>query len=161
MDTISEQVKGFPPHLVWATRRVVTTESELSAHLVAVIVKGGCVISWASNVPKMNVYTHRRATRTDCSSIHAEVRAIFRARRKSDLRGCRMFVARVTKDNKLRSESGSVGLAMPCAACMAAIASYGIKRVIYTICPRTFGTINVTDSGLPRRSKAGKKLPHS
>lgn len=162
MDTISEQVNGFPPHLVWAVSRVETTSDKLNAHLVAVIVKGGNVITWSRNIPKMNVYTMQNAPKhAGCVSIHAEVSAIFRARRKTDLRGCKMFVARVTKDNHLKPERGRIGLAKPCAACMRAIASYGIKRVIYTIEPNAFGTLNVTDFAPRHRNKGAKKLPHS
>lgn len=160
MDIISEQCNGFPPHLVSAVKRVSTTCDKLTAHLVAVIVKGGSIISWSSNLPRMNAYT-AIMTDTDCFSIHAEVAAIFRARQKTDLRGCKMFVARITKDNKITQARGQVALAMPCKTCMRAIANYGIKRVIYTIGPNEFGTLNITDCGYLRRNTAVKKLPHN
>lgn len=161
MVTIHEQLEGFPQPLVWAAERVQNTCEQLTAHLVAVIVKGGAVIGWASNTPKLNVYTVRNAVNPDCSSTHAEVRAIFKARKKSDLRGCRMYVARVTKENLARDQRARIGLAKPCAACMKTIADYGIKRVVYTIGPRSFGTLCVTDSASRRRSKGARKLPHS
>lgn len=161
MDIISEQCHGFPPHLVSAVKRVKTTCDKLTAHLVAVIVKGGSIISWSSNLPKMNAYTAIMTDNPDCFSIHAEVAAIFRARQKTDLRGCKMFVARITKDNKITQSPGKIALAMPCKTCARAIANYGIKRVIYTIGPNEFGTLNITDFGQRRRNMAAKKLPHS
>lgn len=161
MDIISEQCNDFPPHLVSAVKRVTTTCDKLTAHLVAVIVKGGSIISWSSNVPKMNAYTSIMTDNPDCFSIHAEVGAIFRARQKTDLRGCKMFVARITKDNKITQSRGQIALAMPCKTCMRAITNYGIKRVIYTIGPNQFGTLNIIDCGYPRRNTGVRKLPHS
>lgn len=161
MDIISEQCNGFPPHLVSAAKRVNTSCNKLTAHLVAVIVKGGSIISWSSNLPKMNAYTAIMTDNPDCFSIHAEVAAIFKARQKTDLRGCKMFVARITKDNKLTKTQGQIALAMPCKTCMRAIVNYGIKRVIYTIGPNQFGTLNITDFEHLRRNTVAKKLPHN
>lgn len=164
MDTTYGSTEGFPPHLVGALNRILTTDDDLPAHLVAVIVRGGHVVSWAANVSKLNVYTARNrdgTIDTGCGSTHAEVRAIFRARRKSDLRGCKMYVARLTKTGEQSTQRSKIGTARPCARCMRTIASYGIKRVIYTIAPGSFATVAVNDCVPDRRSTAARKLPHS
>lgn len=98
----------------------------LVAHLGAVIVKGGKVVSVGRNRPKMNAYIKSMAPHENCSSVHAEIDAIFKVRRKIDLRGCDMYVARITKN-------GIHGLAAPCTMCMRTIQRYGIKRVFYTV----------------------------
>lgn len=164
MDTTYGSTKGFPPHLVGALDRIRTTDEGLPAHLVAVIVRGGKVVSWAANVSKLNVYSARKAggiIDVDRGSTHAEVRAIFRARRRSDLRGCKMYVARLTKTGEQRTQRSIIGSARPCNQCLRTIASYGIKRVIYTIGPGAFGTLAINDCGHHRRSTAARKLPHS
>lgn len=164
MDTTYGSTEGFPPHLVGALDRIRTTDDALPAHLVAVIVRGGNVIAWASNVSKLNVYTARNRDGTvdaGCGSTHAEVRAIFKARKKSDLRGCKMYVARLTKTGEQLTQRSVIGVARPCARCMRTIASYGIKRVVYTIGPGAFGTLAISGSSPRRRSTAARKLPHS
>jgi len=58
--------------------------------------------------------------------IHAEISAISRgARRRLRFRDCTLYVARVTAD-------GRVSNATPCEGCMAAIVSFGIKKLQYT-----------------------------
>lgn len=147
-----------------ALDRIRTTEDALTAHLVAVIVRGGKVVSWAANVPKLNVYSARKAggiVDAGRGNTHAEVRAIFKARRHSDLRGCKMYVARLTKTGEQRTQRSEIGSARPCAHCMLTIARYGIKRVIYTIGPGAYATLAVNDCGQHRRNTAARKLPHS
>jgi len=164
VDTTYGSTEGFPPHLVGALDRILTTDDGLPAHLVAVIVRGGKVVSWAANVPKLNVYSARKAggiVDPGRGSTHAEVRAIFKARRRSDLRGCKMYVARLTKTGEQRTQRSMIGTAKPCASCLRTIASYGIKRVIYTIAPGAFGTLAVSGYAHRRRSTAARKLPHS
>lgn len=64
-------------------------------------------------------------------SIHAEVAAIAKAfdvqrlEREQDLSRFKMYVARVLADD-------SLGLAMPCPSCWAAITEFGIKYVEWT-----------------------------
>ena len=117
---------NFPSFFRVAFQNVDTSSTLLNAHLAAVIVKGGSVVSVGINRPKMNSYVHFYGNHENCGSVHAEIDAIFRARRKVDLRGSKMYVARLTK-------RGQVGLAMPCKMCRRALQRYGIKRVYYTV----------------------------
>jgi deoxycytidylate deaminase len=50
---------------------------------------------------------------------------------KDDLRKATLFVHRV-KMQRSESTEWSDGMARPCSGCMAAIAAFGIKRVIYS-----------------------------
>jgi deoxycytidylate deaminase len=101
-------------------------EPAIYARLAAVLVKGGNIISIGRNKSKLNRYTKMMAPHENCVSIHAEVDAIFGARRKIDLRGTVMYVARLTKQNQ-------TGLAAPCSMCMETLQRYGIKKVFYTV----------------------------
>ena len=60
--------------------------------------------------------------------VHAEMAAIINALKKisvEELKKSTLYVTRIKKDY-------SVGLSKPCAACQAAIFSFGIKTVFYT-----------------------------
>ena len=58
--------------------------------------------------------------------LHAEIDAIVQAARgRSDIRGGRMWVARVLRD-------GQPALARPCAGCMRALIHFGIEEVEWT-----------------------------
>lgn len=161
IEDISKQTDGFPSHLAWAVSMVENIDRSLKSHLVAVVVKGGKRLSWSANTPKLTAYARMMTKNPDCASSHAEIGAITQARKKSDLRGCKMYVARVTRNNWRGRERAEVRLARPCESCERVIAAHGIKRVFYTISPGSFGVMNVTCSEFPRRSKAGMKLPHS
>lgn len=115
-------------HIQTAIKRIKENEfnPNLCAHMSAIIVKGGKIVSIGRNKPKMNTYIKNRAHHENCASIHAEIDAIFKVRRKIDLKGCDMYVARITKH-------GDHGMAAPCPMCMRTIERYGIKRVFYTL----------------------------
>lgn len=114
-------------HLQTAIKMIKQSEFDpgLCAHLSAIIVKGGKIISVGRNKPKMNSYIKNRAHHENCATIHAEIDAIFKVRRKIDLRGSDIYVARITK-------LGDHGMAAPCPMCMNTIKNYGIKRIYYT-----------------------------
>ncbi len=86
--------------------------------LGAVVAKGNSVISIGWNRNK----THPKSTHA-WKYIHAEMSALMKAGEKAS--GADLYVARVGRDGVLRNS-------MPCPACMALIASYGIKRVFFT-----------------------------
>lgn len=136
---------AFPNHLRLALSHVEINH-ELVAHLAAVIVKGGSIVSVGKNRNRMHSYVMYFADHAGCSSVHAELDAIFRVRRKSDLTGCKMYVARKTKQ-------GKIGLAAPCNMCTKAIQRYGIKRVIYTIDDLTFATMRIKSIDVQRKKR--------
>jgi len=100
-------------------------DPQLAAHLAAVIVRGGKIISVGRNKSKMHVYTTYVAHHQNVASTHAEIDAIFRARKKIDLTGADMYVARVLRN-------GTCAMAAPCEMCQKVIRRYGIRRVFYT-----------------------------
>lgn len=85
----------------------------------ATITKGRRILSQAIN------RTHNNPKHVDwrhCSE-HAEVGAL---RKASETEGATAFVARVTR-------GGAVGLSRPCPACMKALRSAGVRKVVYTL----------------------------
>lgn len=112
-------------HLDTAIKRVQRDDPTLVTYLAAVIVKGGKIVSIGRNKPKLNLFTLYNAHHKNIVSTHAEIDAILRARKKIDLRGADMYVARVKR-------TGECGLAAPCDMCRKAIQQYGIRRVFYT-----------------------------
>lgn len=133
-------MEKMPKHFLVAIQAIQDAglDDRLSAHVGAVIVKGGSIISVGVNTFGLNEYCHYYAHR-EITSTHAEINAIFRARRKTDLTGTKMYVARITKPNHDIGTESSVGLAKPCEMCEELIRRYGIKRVFYTIDPERYG----------------------
>lgn len=100
----------------------------LTAWVGAVIVRGGAVIGSGANRIGTNTFVHRTwpRHRTACVSVHAEIDAIFKTRRRVDLRGCRMYVVRVTR-------AGITAGSRPCTMCMDLLGRYGFTDVNYTV----------------------------
>jgi deoxycytidylate deaminase len=125
----------LPKHFLTALDGIRTTiyDPRMVAHLYAVVVKGGKIISTAPNTYGLNEYCFYNSYREDINSVHAEINSIFRVRKKVDLTGAKMYVARITKNNV-------IAMARPCPMCQKTIKSYGFKRVFYTIDKDTYGT---------------------
>lgn len=102
----------------------------------AVIVKGGRVLSSGINKPKTNQFIATYAYH-EGSNIHAECDAILRARKKTDLKGAKLYVARMRKIDKLP------GISKPCIMCQKIIQRYGIKKVFYTGVDGTYNMMKV------------------
>jgi deoxycytidylate deaminase len=105
--------------------RIAEREAMKSDHrqhkLGAVIVKGGNILATGYN-------QLRPSSILKTPTIHAEAAAILqllKGKRLADLAGSTMYITRFTR-------GGAVGLAKPCAHCMALIRSVGISRIIYT-----------------------------
>lgn len=122
---------GFPRYLKAAIQAISENEYDvhLEYHLAAVIVIGGNIISVGHNSPKANSFI--REFGKEYSNMHAECDAILRVRKKIDLTGAKMFVARLTK------VQGFIANSKPCDMCTNAAMMYGIKRIIYTVDERT------------------------
>lgn len=90
-----------------------------------IIVKGGKVLARAVNKNRNHpsICTYGRVKEE--AAVHAEVAAINMIKDKSILRGAIIFVAR-------KSKTGTPALSKPCTNCADYIATYGIKRIIYT-----------------------------
>lgn len=92
----------------------------------AIIVKGGKILSIGINKPKRNMFVDLNAHHPGCT-IHAEVDAVNKIRRKIDLTGTKIFVAKAKKSN------GKPGISKPCPMCQLILDKYGIKKIQYTI----------------------------
>ncbi len=99
-------------------------KSVVSLH-AAVIVRGGCIISIGINKPKRNVFVDMHAYHPGCT-IHAEIDAILKVRKRTDLTGAKIYVARIKKSD------GETGSSKPCPMCQTVIKKFGIKKVYYT-----------------------------
>ena len=113
----------------------------LEYHLCAIIVKGGKVLSVGYNKQATNSFVEHftdrvRGMRDYCLSTHAEMDAVLKARSKTDLRGSKIYVARVRRN-------GELGMARPCSICQTVLHSYGVKRAYYTISDNEYGVMHV------------------
>ncbi len=111
--------------------------------LAAIIVRGGNVVSVGYNRRNFNgfveYYTDLAKNRPGfCVSTHAEHEAILKAREKTDLRGCKIFVARLRRD-------GTLAMSRPCTICQHVLYNYGIKRAYYSIDDETYGVMKVVN----------------
>ena len=112
--------------------------------LTAVIVRGGNVISVGYNKSSTNAFVEHytdivRGSRDYCLSTHAEMDAILKCRDKTDLVGCKIYIARIRKDND------KLGLARPCEICQRALFNYGIKKAYYSIDSNSYGVMKIVD----------------
>lgn len=124
----------------------INIDDGLNAHLGAVIVRGGSVLSVATNTLGLNAYVYHNAPHDGVRSVHAEINAVFKARRKVDLEGSVMYVARKTY-------FGEVSLARPCQMCVYVLQRYGVKRVYYTVSDNMHVVMNVPKIEVRRRKR--------
>lgn len=110
-------------------------EPHLEYHLAAVIVVGGNIVSVGYNSSRSNSFI--RAFGTQFNNMHAECNAILKARKKIDLTGSKLYVARRTL------AKGVVANSQPCDMCLNAALLYGIKRIYYTVDERTHAVMRL------------------
>jgi len=113
----------------------------LEFFLCAIIVKGGKILSTGFNKKATNAFVEHfadraRGHRDYCMSTHAEQDAVLRARGKIDLRGSKIFVARI-------KTSGGMGMARPCSMCEHVLYNYGISKAYYSISDTEFGEMKI------------------
>lgn len=119
----------------------------LEYHLCAMIVRGGNIISVGFNKHNTNGFVEHYADqvkgsgRNYCLSTHAEADSILKARKKTDLNGCKIFVIRL-RPSGAKEE---VGLARPCKICENILYAYGIKRAYYTIDDYNYGVMRIIE----------------
>lgn len=128
---------GFPRYVRAAIEaaREHDYDAHLEYHLAAVIVSGGNIVSTGFNSSKTNSFI--KVFGEEHNNMHAEVDAILRARKKVDLRGSKMYVARLTRATQSPANSA------PCAMCVEAATMYGIKRIYYTVDERTHAVMRL------------------
>jgi tRNA(Arg) A34 adenosine deaminase TadA len=129
--------RHFGRHLKHALDILTSTDlnDELTAFHAAIIVQGGNVMSVGRNKPYATGFVRAYAHHDWCGE-HAEINAISRCRRKTDLTGSKIYVAKL---NRL----GVIGNSKPCCMCESAIRSYGLKRVYYTLDESTFACMKL------------------
>lgn len=110
--------------------------NELKSLHGAVLVKGGRVLAQGINKPKTNQFIETYAHHEDCT-IHAEAHVILQVRKKIDLNGAKLYVARMRKNDK------QPGISKPCIMCQKIIRRYGIKKVFYTDVDGTYNMMKV------------------
>ena len=96
----------------------------------ATVVKGGRVLASAHNALR---YTSSNKHTRHTLSLHAEIAALLKASKKTDLKGSILFVSRLRRD-------GGLGMARPCAFCMSFIREVKVKKVVYTTDDNTVNT---------------------
>lgn len=101
-------------------------QKELQYLHAAVLVRGGSILSRGFNKPKRNMFVDTYRHHEGCN-IHAEVSAILNCRKKIDLRGSKLYVARA---RRLDGESAN---SKPCSSCQVILRRYGIKKVFYSL----------------------------
>ena len=123
-------MERFPKFFRAAIRAIDESgwDPRLEAWVGAVVVKGGAVLGTGVNCRDTRAYAELpwlRRHRPHCASLHAEIDAVLRLRRRCVLTGCRMYVARMTRDRAL-------ACARPCGMCMVVLARYGLAEVSWT-----------------------------
>lgn len=119
-------------------------DDTLEYHLCAIIVRGGSIVSVGFNKRSHNSFVEHymdvaKFGRDWCCSTHAEMDAVLRARGKSDLRGCKIFVAR------RRKRDGQPAMARPCEICQHVLYNYGIRRAYFTMDNESYGVMKVVN----------------
>ena len=107
----------------------------LEYSLAAVIVSGGRILSIGINKQKKHGLVEAFKI-NEWSNLHAECDAVIKARKKIDLTGAKVYVARLTLD-------GRVGMAMPCEMCCEVLRTYGIRKVYFTVDNETYDSIRL------------------
>lgn len=121
--------------------------------LCAVIARGGNVVSVGFNHSKTNGFVEHYTDqivgpdRGYSMSTHAEMDAVLSVRAKTDLRGCKIYVARVRPPGNL--DGDTLGMARPCSICQNVLWAYGIQRAYYTIDDNNYGVMKIVQRDNP------------
>ena len=108
--------------------------NDIGARLAACVTYKGKVVSFGLNQLKSHPFQLMYGKNKDSLFLHAEVDAIYRATKRlstHELTKSTLYVARVKRASS--TAQGFVnGLARPCIGCARCIATFGLKRVVYT-----------------------------
>jgi deoxycytidylate deaminase len=115
-------------------------DETLEYNLCAIIVRGGSVLSVGYNSRSNSALQEFYKTQEYSCTLHAEVDAILRVRRKIDLRGSKIYVVRLLQNNRPinptiadYSNAARFGMARPCLTCQIVLGRYGVRKMCYTI----------------------------
>ncbi len=111
-------------HIIDVLQEHPHSDELLSIH-AAVLIQGKTIISVGWNKPKSNGLVRTYAPH-DRMTIHAEVDCVLRGRRKHDLTGSTIYVARKYKEHDYLTMSA------PCSTCYTILRRYGVRHVYYT-----------------------------
>lgn len=113
----------------------------LDYQLCAVIVSGGRILSVGFNKHNTNGLTERYKIKDHTCSVHAEIAAVAKARKKIRLEGSKIYVVRIHRD-------GTPAMAKPCEMCQHVLFNYGIKKAIFTVDPFTVSEMKLHNPAL-------------
>lgn len=114
-----------------------------SSRIAASIVLHKHVIAYGISQYKTHPLQSRFSSNSEAIYLHAEICAIKNALRTinlSDLLKCTLYIAR-TKYTDETKQAIVQGIAKPCCGCSRAIATFGIKKVVYTLDNQGWETI--------------------
>ena len=106
------------------------------AKVAALVVKGHRLATVGLNQAKTHPIAKRFGRNPDACFLHAEVDALYKGSRITDLRDCDLYVARTWKN-------GQWAMSKPCEGCRRAIKFFGVGRVFYTVGPGDYGDYHV------------------
>ena len=112
----------------------MASTEDMPTKLAAAVVLRNRIISIGVNQKKSHPFQAKYGKNEESIFWHAETDAIKNALREisvDDLARCDLYIARVKKP-KPKSKEWVWGLAAPCEGCKRAIATFGIRNVIYT-----------------------------
>lgn len=118
-------------------------DPSMDYRLCALIVSGGNIVSSGFNKRGGSQLQEYYRTTDRAISVHAEVDAILRARRKIDMTGSKIYVVRLLRTD--RHGKPVYGMARPCEMCSDVLYAYGIKRAVYSVDSNTYGVTNIVN----------------
>lgn len=121
-------------HINMLARMAVDVTPVRRARIAACIVSHNNVVSFGVNQKKSHPFQAQYSKNEDAIYLHAETDCIKNALKHlslDEIEKATLYIARVKYESTDRKNM-IFGLARPCPGCMKAIASFGIKKVIFT-----------------------------
>jgi len=116
----------------------VARSAEGQFRLGSVLVRGRRIVSTGTNLTKTHPMQGKYAKKSGYPRriyLHAEIRALIKTKKKGDT----LFVARLSKNGY------SLRLAKPCQTCRLALASEGVKKVVYSVSNNNWETMELEE----------------
>lgn len=110
-------------------------ENGTGVRLAACVTYKGKIVSFGLNRLKSHPFQLLYGKNKDSLFLHAEIDAIYRATKKlttQELAKSTLFVARVKRASSIHKGTFVNGLARPCVGCARCVATFDLKRVVYT-----------------------------
>lgn len=103
-----------------------------SARIAAAVVYKNEIISFGVNQKKTHPFQNRFSKNSESIYLHAETDSLKNALRnlnKDELSKCTLYICRAKLDN---NKKFVFGLSKPCVGCMRAIATFDIRKCVYS-----------------------------